>query len=146
MKKSFVLAAIVSAAAVTGSVLLTSMNPAGAIPCGLFKNKGATTTTANDAPTLSATKLDSNEMDTKKMGFLGAGAGLAAVAGLLAAGMVYKARRTRQEAEAAVAEIAQDESLEVSSFSIPVHPELLCVSTSEQDSSDAADKDLTLVG
>jgi hypothetical protein len=75
------------------------------------------------------------------------GAGMAAVAGLFVAGMVYKVRRADQEVDTVVAEVPQDDSLETTSFPIPIPPEALSDSTSEQKISDStAEKDLTLVG
>jgi hypothetical protein len=148
MKKSFSLAAILTAAALTSGVMLASLNPAQASPCPFRKDKGINpTTVGGEAPSLSSTRLDSDNADTNNnnMGIIGAG--MAAVAGLFVAGMVYKARRAGQQADTVVAEVPQEESFEATSFPIPIPPEALSASTSEQENSDStADKDLTLVG
>jgi hypothetical protein len=88
---------------------------------------------------------DTTDTNNNNMGIIGAG--MAAVAGLFIAGMVYKVRRAGQEVDTVVAEVPQDDSLETTSFPIPIPQEALSDSTSEQKISDStAEKDLTLVG
>ncbi len=140
MKRFFSIAAILGAAALTGSVMLASTTVAQ--PCPFSKNKGITTTTSGDSPTLSSTNTNTNNLGI-------VGAGVAAVAGLFVVGIVYKVRRAGQEANAALAEFRQEESLEAASFPIPIPSEALFGSTSEPEISDPTsekDKDLTLVG
>lgn len=147
IKKPFALAAILTAATLSGSVFLASMNPAQAGPCPFRRDKGSTpSTVGGDAPTLSSTQLDdSRDTNNNNMGIIGAG--MAAVAGLFIAGMVYKVRRAGQEVDTVVAELPQEDSLETTSFPIPIPPEAVSDSTSEQEISDStAKKNLTLVG
>lgn len=147
IKKPFALAAIVTAATLSGGVFLASMNPAQAGPCPFRRDNGSTPSTiGGDAPTLSSTELDdSTDTNNNTMGIIGAG--MAAVAGLFIAGMVYKVRRAGQEVDTVVAEVPQENSLETTSFPIPIPPEALSDSTSEQEISDSTvKKNLTLVG
>lgn len=85
MKAHISLAALISTAALTGGVLFASMSPTHASPCPFSKAKGATSLTSSDFPSLFSKKLDLNTMGI-------AGAGIATVAGLFAAGMAYKSR------------------------------------------------------
>ncbi len=138
MKRSFSLAAIISVAALSSGALFASVNPAQA--CILSKNSGAVTK-RSDNPSAPA----SMQLNPIKMGIVGAG--IAAAAGLVAVGMAYKARRTGQQSDTVVAEVPQEEVLDATSFPIPVPPEALGASTSEQETANStADKDLTLVG
>ncbi len=143
-KRTFSLAAILSAAALTSGVLLASINPADASPCGFARNQDTTATTSGDSPTLSATQSDFNRSDINKIGIIGAG--MAAVAGLFVIGMAYRLRRAEQEADTFIAEVSQEDAFIVPSFSIPIPPEALSTSTDEQETSDStAQKDLTPV-
>lgn len=141
MKKSFAVAAILSTAC-----LFASVNPASAGPCIFGKDKGITPRN-EDSLTSPATQLDTNQVNASdnNLGILGIG--MAAVAGLFGAGIVYKVRRAGQEADTALAEIPQEEFLDAIAFPISVPSDALVASISEQDTVDStADKDLTLVG
>lgn len=141
MKKSFAVAAILSTAC-----LFASVNPASAGPCMFGKDKGITPRN-EDSLTSPTTQLDTNQVDSNhnKLGILGIG--MAAVAGLFGAGIVYKVRRAGQEADTALAEIPQEEFLDAIAFPISVPSDVLVASISEQDTVDStAEKDLTLVG
>ena len=141
MKKSFAVAAILSTAC-----LFASVNAASAGPCMFGKDKGITPRN-EDSLTSPATQLDTNQVNASdnNLGILGIG--MAAVAGLFGAGIVYKVRRAGQEADTALAEIPQEEFLDAIAFPISVPSDALVASISEQDTVDStADKDLTLVG
>lgn len=135
MKRNLSLSAILSTAAVSG-VLLASFAPGEAYSCMFSKNKGVDAVNSGNSPTLTDNKLDF----TTKMAI--AGVGITAVAGVVAAGVVYKARRARL-ADAAIAD-APVEHPEVSS-DVTVE-EVLYAPTADKKAPAAPDKDLTLVG
>lgn len=144
VKRSFSVALILSAATLTSGVLFASMNPAQALPCPFAKNNDFTTTSENTPPVRS-TQVDTDSTDTNNMGIIGGG--IAAVVGLAIAGIAYKVRLAGQKAEAFMADVSQEETFSAINFPIPVSPEVLSASTSQQESSDTTvKKDLTLVG
>lgn len=133
MKPNLSLAAILSTVAISGGVLLTTTSPSEA--CPFSKANGIRE--VNSANSLS---LDAKKLNFGKLAI--AGAGIAGVAGLFAAGMSYRARL-----------IAKDGAV---ATSVPVeHPEVPTDATSEEllyppntekvASSSKADKDLTPV-
>jgi hypothetical protein len=136
MKPNLSLAAILSTAAV-GSVLLASVAPAQAYSCMFGKNKGANAATNGNSPSLTANKLDF----TKKMGI--AGVGMTAVAGVVAAGVAYKARIARL-AKASVADAAVEHP-EVTA-DVVAEEVLYAPTAGEKARASTPDKDLTLVG
>lgn len=135
MKPNQSLAVILSTAAVTGGVLLGTMNPSQAIGCPFSKAKGTTAVTSGDAPTLTAKKLN-----LAKMGILAAG--MATVAGITAAGIAYKVRRASQT-DAVASEVPMEHP-EVESDSLA--GEVLYAPIAQETSGSSVDKDLTLVG
>ncbi|GET35835.1 hypothetical protein [Microseira wollei] len=136
MKLNLRLSAILSTAAVS-SILLASVAPAEAYSCMFGKNKGANAATEGNSPSLTANKVDF----TKKMAI--AGVGITAVAGAVAAGVVYKARM----AKAAVVDAVVDTTAhpEVAS-DVTVEEVLYAPKAEEKASASTPDKDLTLVG
>jgi hypothetical protein len=134
MKPNLSLTGILSATAVSG-LLLASFNPTGASACFFSKNKGVNTGDAGNSPSLVADKM------FKKMAI--GGLGLGAVGGVVAAGMVYKARRTRL-AKAAVADAPVVHPETISDVTVE---EILYAPTAEVKASAApSDQDLTSVG
>lgn len=135
MKLNVSLAAI-STAAVMSGVLLSVMSPTQASACPFSKYKGTTAATG-DSPNSS---FISKPFDFNKMGI--AGAGIAGVAGIFAAGMVYKARRSRLT-DAAVAQV----SIEPSEFSSDTVEEVVLYAPNPEEtvSTSTPDRDLTLV-
>ncbi len=132
MKLNLRLSAILSTAAAS-SILLASVAPAEAYSCMFGKNKGANTATDGNSPSLTASKMDF----PKKMAI--AGVGITAVAGAVAAGVVYKTRM----AKAAVV----DSTAHPEVTSDAIVEEVLYAPKAEEKASDStADKDLTLVG
>ena len=135
MKAHISLAALISTAALTGGVLLASMSPTHASPCPFSKAKGATSLTSVDFPTQFSKKLGLNPMAI-------AGAGIATVAGLFAAGIAYKSRYATT-ADVVLSEVPLEHP-EVPSdansdeFLYPPTPE-------EASFSSTADRDLTAV-
>jgi hypothetical protein len=144
MQKSFSIAAILSTAAL---VILASANPSEAGPCMFGKDKGITPRNSGDSPSLPSTRLNTNDVDTNDnhLGILSIA--MAAGAGLVVAGIVYKVRRAGQEADAMIAQIPQEEALEATSFPHSISSDTLGSSTSEQKMADSTtERDLTLVG
>lgn len=134
MKLNLQLSAMLSTAAVS-SILLASVAPAEAYTCMFGKNKGANASTDGNSPSLTANKIDF----PKQMAI--AGVGITAVAGAVAAGVVYKARL----AKAAVVDAAVEAHPEVTS-DVSVEEVLYAPKTEEKASASTPDKDLTLVG
>jgi hypothetical protein len=138
MKPNRLLAGIISTAAVTGGVLLASFHPTSASACLYGKSKGINSATAGDSPN---SGLISHKYTLKNMGI--AGIGFATIAGVVAAGAVYKLRRTRLE-DTVAAEVPFEHP-EVSSAT--VGEEVLYVPMPQEKVSDAnSQKDLTPVG
>lgn len=140
MQKSFSVAAILSTAAL---VMLASISPSEAGPCMFGKDKGITPRNSEDSPTLSATQLNVHDGDAKNnyLGFLSLA--MAAGAGLVVAGIVYKVRRAGQEANAMIDQIPPEEALDTMYSTFPVSSDTL--STPEKADS-TTQRDLTLVG
>lgn len=134
MKLNLRLSAILSAAAVS-SIVLGSVAPVEAYSCMFGKNKGANAATDGNSPSLNTNKLDF----PKKMAI--AGVGIAAVAGTIAAGVVYKARL----AKGAVADATIKTDPEVIS-DVSVEEVLYAPKAQDKASASTPDKDLTLVG
>jgi hypothetical protein len=132
MKLNLALSAIVSTAAVS-SILLASVASAEAYACMFGKNKGTNAATDGNSPSLTANRLDF----PKQMAI--AGVGITAVAGAVAAGVVYKARL----AKAAVVDNTADPEV-TSDFT--VEEVLYAPKAEEKASASTPDKDLTLVG
>jgi len=129
MKQPLSLTTVLSTAALTGGLLLTSLNPTAASGCPFSKSKNV------------GTSGNFSSLVTKNLGFnqIGvAGAGIATLAGLLAAGMAYKARRSHD----AIVSETTPEQLEVAVEA--VSDEVLYVPTFEETAS--PEKDLALVG
>lgn len=129
MKRNVSIASIVSAAAISGGVLLISIAPSQAFGCP-FKNKGI-----NTSESVSPTLL-SNKLDWTKMAI--AGAGIATLGGLFAAGKAYKARLAAKT-DTVLAEVPTK------------HPEVPADITSEEllyapNSASKAEKDLLASG
>ena len=134
MKLNLRLSAILSTAAAS-SILLGSVASAEAYSCMFGKNKGANAVTDGNSPSLTANKMDF----PKKMAI--AGVGIAAVAGTVAAGIVYKTRL----AKAAVADATVEADPEVTS-DVTVEEVLYAPKAQDKASASTPDKDLTLVG
>lgn len=133
------LAFSLSAIALTSTVAIATASSARA--CIFSKNSGTAPEATGDSLTLSTTETNPTRADIGKMGAIGASA---AVAGLLLAGMVYKARRADGKAELEATEVASEISLEeVEPFSIHVPAEALSKPSQVEAESE---KDLTLVG
>lgn len=133
MKRNLSLAAIVSTAAISGSVLLTSIAPAQAFGCP-FKNKSVNTVNSDSSPspTLISKKLDW----MAKMAIVGAG--IASLGGLFAASMAYKASVAAKK-YTAIAEVSGEHP--------EVPAELNCEELLYPPTSDSSsNKDLTRVG
>jgi hypothetical protein len=140
MKSKLALAAILSTATVTGSVLLASVNPAHALPCP-FKSKSAANTTSLTSPTSGGSSgLVAKKTKFKKLAI--AGAGIAAVGGLFTLGMAIKSRRD-QKTEPVLADVGQAELFETSTFPIVVPQDALTSSASKED---ASAQELTRIG
>lgn len=100
---------ILAATAVAGSILLSTANSSLACPFSKFNGK---TFTADGTPSLNL----SNQSNFNKLGIIGAGA----VLGMLAlGGLAVRASAAKAETE------PQEDFPEVSSFSIPIPPEVL---------------------
>ena len=119
MKK---LVRILSGSALAGGILLTALNSS-ASPC-FYSNSQKGTSITNNSPGL----ID-KQSNLNNLGFLGMG--LAAVAGLLVAGMVYKKRLERTTAADTI--IPEDEWFYSSSFSIPIYKEALSSTVSDEE-------------
>ncbi|HEY9634085.1 MAG TPA: hypothetical protein V6D14_11790 [Coleofasciculaceae cyanobacterium] len=142
-KQSFPLAAIISAAVLVSGITLVTTNSAHACPFG--KNKGIKAGSSGNSPTLTSRQLNSENSNINKLEIIGGG--LAALAGVLVVGMVYKARRAGQEADKFLAGLPQEASFEATSWQSSIPLEELCESKSEQETADSKpEKDLTLVG
>ena len=129
------LAAILSATAITGGVLLAAANPTQAFGCPFSKSKGTSIETSGTPSGLVAKKFDPT-----KLGI--AAAGMASVAGLFAAGMAYKTRGAGK-LDPFAGEVAPEESLqEPPSLAIPQEA---FSSTSSEEASPSGDRELTLV-
>ncbi len=124
LKRSLPLATILSTVALTGVLSF-------AIGCPLAKLKNTSGETSS---------LKSEKLIFKKMAIAGTGA--AALAGLFAVGMAWKARRPNK-AEPVVSNVPLEESCQTSTFRIVVPPEALTSSISQED---AAEGDLNQVG
>ncbi|MFB2882371.1 hypothetical protein [Floridanema aerugineum] len=137
MKLNLPLATALSTVAISSGILLANIAPSEAVGgCAFFKNKGTNAVNADSPNTLVANKLPKLAI---------AGAGIAAVAGLFAAGMSYKARLANK-ADATTATTAE---------AYTVHPEVpvdtnsadLLFAPKVEDVTSASDKqDLTHVG
>lgn len=127
MKINVSFSAIASTAAVT-SVFLASFAAGEAYSCMFGKNKGVDAVNSGNSPTLTDNKLDL----TTKMAI--AGVGITAVAGVVAAGVVYQARRARL-VDASQKEVSSDVTVE----------EVLYAPASDEKAPASRDKDLTLV-
>jgi hypothetical protein len=143
-KQSSSLAVILAVAALTSGVMLATTNSAHT--CVLGKGKGTRLGVSGNSPTQASAQVKPDDTSNNKLGIIGGG--LAAIASLLVVGVAYKARRAGQEADKFLAELPQDGPWETTSWSIPIPPEELCESISEQEASDSSkpEKDLTLVG
>lgn len=139
MKLYLPLATALSTVAISSGILLTNIAPSEAVGgCAFFKNKGTNAVNADNPNTLVANKLNFPKLAI-------AGAGIAAVAGLFAAGMSYKARLANK-GDATTATTAE---------AYTVHPEVpvdtnsadLLFAPKVEDVTSASDKqDLTHVG
>ena len=136
MKLNLPLATALSTMAISSGILLSNIAPAEAfLGCGYNKAKG--TNAVNSA---NSTSLIANKLNFPKLAI--AGAGIAAVAGLFAAGISYKSRLANQ-ADATTGEASA------------LHPEvpidtnsadLLFAPQVEEVASASEEKDLTRVG
>ncbi len=111
------------------------------------KDKGISPRNSEDSPSLPSTQSNVNDVDTNDnhLGILSIA--IAAGAGLVVAGMVYKVRRAGQDADAAIAQIPQEEALDTTSFQLSVASDTLSSPTSEQKTTDhTPERDLTFVG
>ena len=136
VKANLSLAAIVSATAITGGVLLAAANPTQAFACPFSKSGG---TSAAVTPS-NLSSLSPKKQEPNKFGI--AAASIASLAGLFAAGMAYKARRAGSLA-ALTDDAAPEESLQ-EPFSIAIPQEALS-SPSSEEASPTADRELTAV-
>jgi|GEM_PF-1906561 hypothetical protein len=135
VKSNISLAAILSATAITGGVLLAAANPSQAFGCPFSKSKGTSVETSGAPSGLVAKKFDPT-----KLGI--AAAGMASVAGLFAAGMAYKARRAGK-LDPDTGEVAPEDFLqETPSLAIPQEA---FSSASSEEASPSGDRELTLV-
>ncbi len=100
MKRNLSLTGIVSTAALSAAVILASVSPSVAGDC-LFFNKNKGTSLSSDGA--SSPALSQKYMIKK---FAIAGLGVAGVAGLVAAGIAYKARRNKQAEAMILNEVA----------------------------------------
>ncbi|MBD0344987.1 MAG: hypothetical protein ICV63_09250 [Coleofasciculus sp. Co-bin14] len=140
MKSKLALAAILSTATVTGTVLLASVSPAQAFPCA-FKSKSAGNTTSLTSPTSEGSSgIVAKKTKFKKLAI--AGAGIATLGGLFTLGMAIKSRRD-QKIEPVLADVGQAESFETSTFPIVVPQDALTSSTSKEE---ASTQELTRIG
>lgn len=113
---------MLSAAAITGGVLLAAANPTPAFGCPFGKSGGTSAAvTRSNLSSLSPKKQEPN-----KFGI--AAASIASLAGLFAAGMAYKARRAGFF-EPGTGDIAPEDSLQDSS-SIAISQEAMSAPTS----------------
>lgn len=135
VKANLSLAAILSATAITGGVLLAAANPTQAFGCPFSKSKGTSVETSG-APSGPVAK----KFDPTKLGI--AAAGMASVAGLFAAGMAYKARRTGK-LQPVTGDVAPEDALQ-DSPAIAISQDALSAPTSK-DASPTGDRALTLV-
>ena len=133
MKPNLSLAAILSTVAISGGVLLTTTSPSQA--CAFSKANGIKEVNSGNSPSLDAKKLDFGKLAI-------AGGGIAAVGGLFAAGMAYKARLTAKAD--AMAEVPVEHP-EVPADTI-AEDLLYAPNKEEVASSSAAERDLTRVG
>ncbi|MBW4494780.1 MAG: hypothetical protein KME26_17180 [Oscillatoria princeps RMCB-10] len=136
VKPNLSLAAIVSATAITGGVLLAAANPTQAFGCPFSKSGGTSAAvTRSNLSSLSPKKQEPN-----KFGI--AAASIASLAGLFAAGMAYKARRTGK-LQPETGDVAPEDSLQDSS-SLAI-PQEAFSSPSSEEASPSRDRELTLV-
>ncbi|MFB2938129.1 hypothetical protein ACE1B6_23020 [Aerosakkonemataceae cyanobacterium BLCC-F154] len=98
MKLNLPLATALSTVAISSGILLTNIAPSEAvIGCAFGKNKGTNAVNAANSPSLIAKKLNFPKLAI-------AGAGIAAIGGLVAAGISYKSRLANK-ADATTAEL-----------------------------------------
>ena len=132
MTQKLSVVALLSTATVTGAVLLAAVNPVEAFPC-LFKSKGI-----SENATGETSSLVSQTTKLKQISI--AGAGIATIAGLTAAGVAFKANRLKTSLRI-LANTSQ--SCGTSTFPISVTEEFL---TSSATSQKTDSRDLTSVG
>ncbi len=133
MKGTLTLATILSVAAIAGDVLVAGATSSGGCIFGKYKQNAANVTAGDPSSPLVAKKLD-----TKKFGI--AAAGIAGIAGAIAAGMAYKARRNAQ-AEPILDEVGA----EVAANEVAEAPIVAIAPVEEVVSSSTADRELTAV-
>ncbi|HEY9295765.1 MAG TPA: hypothetical protein VIQ31_05225 [Phormidium sp.] len=136
MKLNLPLATALSTIAISSGILLTNIAPSEAIGGCLYnKAKGTNAVTAGNSPSLIANKLNFPKLAI-------AGAGIAAVSGLFAAGIAYKSRLVNKanaitgEASAVHPEVSADTN----------SADLLFAPKIEEVVSASEEKDLTRVG
>jgi hypothetical protein len=136
MKLNLPLTTALSTVVITSGILLSNISPSEAIGgCAFGKNKGTNAVTAGNSTSLIANKLNFPKLAI-------AGAGIAAVSGLFAAGIAYKSRlankvdSTTAEASAVHPEVPIDTN----------SADLLFVPQVEEVTSVSEEKDLTRVG
>ncbi|WP_017719959.1 hypothetical protein [Kamptonema formosum] len=135
VKAKLSLPAILSAATITGGVLLAAANPSQAFACPFSKFKGTSV-----QPSGTPSGLVAKKFDPTKLGI--AAAGMASAAGLFAAGMAYRARRAGSLAVLTDDAAPEDSVQDPSSLAIP--QEAFSAASSEE-ASPTRDRALTLV-
>lgn len=136
MKLNLPLATALSTLAISSGILLSNIAPAEAIlGCGYNKTKGINTVNSANSPSLNADKLNFPKLAI-------AGTGIAAIAGLFAAGMSYKSRLAKADATSNVEVSALHPEVPVDTNSA----DLLFAPQVEEVASASEEKDLTHVG
>lgn len=134
MKPNLSLAAILSTVAISGGILLTTTSPSEA--CAFSKANGIKEVNSANSPSLDAKKLDFGKLAI-------AGGGIAALGGLFAAGMSYKARLAAKDGAVAAEVPIEHPEVPADATSVEL---LYPPNTEEVATSSTADKELTRVG
>lgn len=129
MKGTLALAAILSVAAIAGDVSVAGATSGGCIFGKYKQNSGGVTPGGDPSGTLVAKKLDAG-----KLGI--AAAGIAGIAGAIAAGVAYKTRRNAQAEpilDEVGSEVAEVEVAEVAPVAIAPAEEAASSSTADRE-------------
>lgn len=132
MTQKISMVALLSTVTVTGAVLLAVVNPVEAFPCP-FKSKGV-----SENATGESSSLVSQTTKLKKIAI--AGAGIATLAGLTAAGVAFKANRLKTTFRVLA---NNSQYCGSATFPISVTEEMITSSTTSQNTNS---RDLTSVG